>query len=88
MTGVPAITVVLLDAVNTSVQDQMYAKKEFVKFLGQLRPEDRVAVYALGTELRVLHDFTNDSKSLIDTITKNSVGAPSPDRGDGGADSG
>lgn len=59
----------------------MYAKKEFVKFLGQLHPEDRVGIYALGTELRVLHDFTNDSKSLIDTLTKNSGGAASPGSG-------
>jgi VWFA-related protein len=65
-----SITVVLLDAINTTIQDQLYAKRQFIKFLGQIRPEDRVAVYALGTRLRVLNDFTNDSKRLVAAVNK------------------
>src|SRR5580693_5455891 len=39
------ITVVLLDSVNTRIEDQVYAKRQLIKFLSQIRPEDRVAVY-------------------------------------------
>src|SRR5580700_8305683 len=64
------VTVVLLDAVNTRIEDQGYAKEQFVKFLSQIRPEDRVAVYALGNQLRVLQDFTGDSKALLNSIAR------------------
>lgn len=66
----PSITVVLLDAVNTSIQDQNNAKQQFVKFLSQIRPEDHVAVYALGSRLRVLNEFTNDSVRLVRALAK------------------
>src|SRR6266540_1223058 len=41
--GTPAsVTVVLLDLLNTSWTDQIYARKALVKFLGQIQPEDRL----------------------------------------------
>ena len=64
------ITVVLLDAVNTHIEDQGYAKEQFIRFLSQIRPEDRVAVYALGNQLRILQDFTGDSKALLNSIAR------------------
>jgi VWFA-related protein len=63
-------TVVLLDAVNTDIQDQPYARRQFLRFLKQVRPEDRIAVYALGSTLRVLHDFTGDARSLVAAVAK------------------
>src|SRR6202012_2930989 len=65
--GVPLpvnVTVVLLDGLNTDIKDQNYARAQALKFLRQIRPEDRVAVYALGSTLRVLNDFTSDSTRL------------------------
>jgi VWFA-related protein len=64
------VTVILLDAVNTQIQDQGYAKQQFIKFLSQIRPEDRVAVYALGNKLRVLQDFTSDPKALLNSLAR------------------
>jgi VWFA-related protein len=63
-------TVVLLDAVNTRIEDQGYAKGQFVKFLSQIRPQDRVAVYALGNKLQILQDFTGDSKVLLNCLAR------------------
>jgi hypothetical protein len=68
--GPTTATIVLLDALNTQIQDQLYAKQQFIKFLGTLRPDDRVAVYLLGTKLRVLNDFTNDSRRLLAAVAK------------------
>jgi VWFA-related protein len=64
------VTVVLLDAVNTRIEDQGYAKGQFIKFLSQIRPQDRVAVYALGNQLRILQDFTGDSKALLNSLAR------------------
>ena len=61
-----SITVILFDGLNTEVSDQAYAKKQVVKFIEtQVHPQDRVAIYSLGSDLRILHDFTNDSSSLL-----------------------
>jgi VWFA-related protein len=69
-------TVVLLDGVNTDIQDQPYAKRQFLQFLKQVRPDDRIAVYALGSTLRVLHDFTSDARSLVAAVAKHTGDNP------------
>ena len=61
-----SITVILFDGLNTEITDQAYAKKQVVKFIQtQVHPQDRVAIYSMGRNLRVLHDFTSDSSSLL-----------------------
>jgi VWFA-related protein len=64
------VTVVLLDTLNTKFEDQVYAKKQLISFLQQLRPEDSVALYALSTKLQILHDFTTDASALIAAANK------------------
>lgn len=66
----PNITVILYDGLNTRVTDQAYAREKIVQFLSHLRPEDRVALYTLGKDLRVLHDFTSDASSLLAALSK------------------
>jgi VWFA-related protein len=64
-TNIPAsVTVILLDALNTEFADQALTRKQVLKFLEQLRPQDRVALYWLGDNLYVLNDFTTDVSSL------------------------
>src|SRR5512134_4187544 len=64
--GVPtSITVILLDLLNTRWADQQYARKALITFLGQIQPQDRIAIYTLGARsLTVLHDYTSDAASL------------------------
>lgn len=69
--GVPAsVTVILLDALNTEFADQALTRKQVLKFLGQLRPQDRVALYWLGNNLHVLNDFTSDVASLREALVR------------------
>jgi VWFA-related protein len=68
--GVSNVTVVLLDGLNTRIQDQIYAKQQFIKFLAQIRPEDHIAIYTLGNGLRVLQDFSSDSRRLVAAVAK------------------
>jgi VWFA-related protein len=79
-TGVPpSVTVILLDALNTDFHDMASARGQVVKFLRQIHPEDRVALYELTTKLVVLHDFTSDTATLLRALgesTNPQNGAP------------
>lgn len=67
--GVPAnLTVILLDAFNTSFADQAFARGQIAKLLLTLQPSDRVALYVLGARLRILHDFTSDPSTLLEAL--------------------
>lgn len=69
--GIPAsVTLILLDGLNTQYQDQSYAHEQLVRFLSQLRPEEHVALYTLGSDLRILHDFTRDATSLLRALSR------------------
>lgn len=73
--GAPAsVTVILLDALNTHFADQVYARAQIVKFLEQIRPDDRIAIYALGSNLQVLHDFTGDARALLAALAHSGAG--------------
>jgi VWFA-related protein len=65
-----SVAVILLDALNTSFTDQAYARTQVLAFLRELQPQDRVAIYLLTTQLNVIHEFTEDSKSLLEAIDK------------------
>jgi VWFA-related protein len=62
------VTIVLFDGVNTPAADQIWAKRQFLAFLAQAQPQDRIAVYSLGRNLRVLTDFTTDPKRLAAVV--------------------
>ena len=67
--GTPVnLTILLYDALNTKRPDQGRAKNEIVKFLGQLNPSDRIALYTLGENLHILHDFTSDTEALLQAL--------------------
>jgi len=73
-----SVTVVLLDLLNTSWTDQLYARKGLLKFFEQIQPQDRVALFALGRHsLTLLHDYTTDSASLIARLQKATGEIPS-----------
>jgi VWFA-related protein len=64
-----AVTIILFDALNTAFADQSLARKQILKFLKTLAPQDHVAIYALtNTKLYILHDFTSDSAALVSAV--------------------
>jgi VWFA-related protein len=65
-----SVTVVLLDALNTEFADQGLTRKQVLKFLEHLRPQDRVALYWLGNNLYVLSEFTSDVASLRGALNR------------------
>ena len=63
------ITVVMMDVLNTQVQDQAYTRKQMVEFLKALPAGQRVALFALGTRLKMIQGFTGDSDTLVAAAT-------------------
>ncbi len=92
-TGVPtSVTVILLDNLNTHSMDMAYTRKQVTKFLQQLQPEDRVAIYSLSSKLYILHDFTQDASALLRALERDPniedfrTSASEPDAADTGDD--
>src|SRR5580704_6651656 len=51
-TGTPeSVTVILLDTLNSDFSDQALVRQQVLRFLNQLQPRDRVALYWLGQRL-------------------------------------
>ena len=42
------VTVILLDALNTDIQDQSFARDQVIRFLRQIQPGDHIGIYAAG----------------------------------------
>ena len=63
-------TVLLIDALNTGVRDQPYMRQQLLKYLEKLEPRRNVAIYTLGTRLRLLQDFTNNPELLQTALKK------------------
>jgi VWFA-related protein len=59
-----AINILLMDALNTTTQDQAYARQRIVKYLGTVPPGLRIGVFLLGDRLRIIQGFTDDSSLL------------------------
>ena len=66
--GAPsAVTLILFDLLNTRFRDKTFARLELLKFLrGQLRPHDRVALFALDSELHLLHGVAKGEQGFVD----------------------
>lgn len=72
-----ALSVLLLDGINVTNANQKYTREQMLKFLEKLPAGQPLAVYALGTKLRMLQDFTTDPALLREAVKKarvNSLG--------------
>ena len=72
-TPVPAngvVNVVLLDALNTPMTDQVFVRQQLLDFLKTLEPGARVAIFGLNQRLAMLQGFTNDPEILKAALTR------------------
>ncbi|MBV9435249.1 MAG: VWA domain-containing protein, partial [Acidobacteria bacterium] len=63
-------TILLIDALNTPFRDQAYLRQQLVKYLEHIEPRRNVAIYTLGTHLRMIQDFTSDPELLHEALKK------------------
>ena len=71
------VTVLVLDSLNTPLDDQRFVRAQMLKYLKKLEPGRRIAIFILGTQLRLLQGFTDDPAVLLAAINerKNGSGA-------------
>lgn len=62
--------IILFDSINGEFAEEAYAREELLKFLNGTELTRPVAVFALESQLKLLHDFTTDSKSLSQAVLK------------------
>ncbi|HEY6250480.1 MAG TPA: VWA domain-containing protein [Candidatus Angelobacter sp.] len=72
-TNVPAskptsLNVILLDALNGEFASRAYAREQLIKFLEEGHSAQPLAVYALESHLKLLHDFTTDTREAVSAI--------------------
>jgi VWFA-related protein len=72
------LTIIVLDTLNTSFQDQTYARTELIKFLSrEVDANEPVALLTIGRKgTRVVHDFTEDPQVLIAALRRSTGEMP------------
>jgi VWFA-related protein len=86
----PAVNVLLLDALNTPMADQMYLKKAAQHYLKTLQPGTRLAIFTMSMRLSFIQGFSDDPAVLATALgyRKNDKSEPavllqSPEESDG-----
>jgi VWFA-related protein len=74
------VTAILIDSLNTDWRFLSKADESLTRLLASLRPDDRIALYTLGSRFRVVHEFSTDAASLLARLKTRST-APLPDTG-------
>jgi VWFA-related protein len=69
--------ILLLDALNTQMSDQSYVHAQMIKYIKEIRPGTRLAVFTLGARLRFVQGFTGDAAVLMAAVNgQKSAGNP------------
>ncbi len=69
-----AVTVLLLDSMNTQLQDQSFVHAEMMKYLTSIPPGTRMAIFTLGNHLEYVQGFTEDASLLSAAIRDPKLG--------------
>ncbi len=70
-----AVNVLLLDALNTGVSDQLRVRQKMIDYLAAVKPGTPLAIFALSSQLRLVTDFTTDPAALAKEL-KNPKATP------------
>jgi VWFA-related protein len=65
-----AINVLLLDGLNTPSSDQANVRRQMVEYLKSVEPGPRMAIFTLGSKLRMVEGFTDDPYLLLYALRK------------------
>jgi VWFA-related protein len=72
-----AANILLLDSLNTEIGDQSYVHSEMIKYIKDVRPGTRLAIFTLSDRLRFVQGFTEDPALLMAAVNgKKSAGNP------------
>jgi VWFA-related protein len=65
-----SLNVILFDAANGDFSEHVYARDQLLKFLNGAALDRPVAIFALQSQLKLLHDFSTDNKALSEAVAK------------------
>jgi len=60
----PAVNVLLLDSLNTRIEDQSFVHSQVMKFLKSAKPGTRTAIFTMGLGLHFIQGFNDDPAVL------------------------
>src|SRR5271165_4869265 len=69
-----SVNVLLLDLLNTQPQVQAFARQQVIKYLDNLQPGARIAIFALGSQHRIVRGFTTDFSGLSAALDDKNLG--------------
>jgi VWFA-related protein len=69
------VNVILLDALNTPQKDQLYVRRQLLDYLKNLPDNASFAIFALGSQLRLLQPFSSDRTALLAAIESSRANA-------------
>lgn len=64
------LNILVLDALNTPVQAQMYAAQEIKRWVQNAPEGPEIAIVRLSTDLQLVQGFTTDKRMLLDAVTR------------------
>jgi VWFA-related protein len=73
----PALTVLVLDALNTPVSSQMDVRRRMIDYLGKIKPGTSLAIFTMSSRMRMITGFSTDLAALEQTM-KSGKGAGGP----------
>src|SRR5260370_4387755 len=65
-----AMSVIVMDVLNTSLTDQAYARQKLLHYLDNMPPNEPTAIYIMGDRLKMVHDFSTDHAALKEAVEK------------------
>ena len=68
--------VLLLDGLNTEAADQLYVRREMVRYLKTLPSGQEIAIFTLGSKLRLIQGFTADTGKLLAMLAEKKTASP------------
>lgn len=74
----PAVNILLLDALNTPMPDQIYLRQAAEHYLKTLKPGSRLAIFTLSLRLRFVEGFSDDPALLAAALGYQKNDRPEP----------
>ena len=69
----PSLNVLLLDTLNTPLNDQVVVRDQLIKFVKTAKPGARIAIFGLTSRLLLLQSFTSDPAILRAAVEQNNL---------------
>ncbi len=67
--------ILLLDALNTPLENQLYVRRQMIAYLKKVPPGTRIAIFTLASRLRFVQGLTSDISSVLAALNSSKNGA-------------